>query len=88
MELQEQEIKFPVDWTYRVIVVSSKEEAVVAAIKQIMLKFGVLDDLKLANVSSSGTYKTYSFRKQLNCREEMENIANSVSDIDGVKVVI
>ncbi len=87
-EMNEQEIKFPVDWTYRVIIESAKESTVVPEIEKLMKEFGVLDDLKNTSVSSSGTYKTFAFSKQLANKEEMENIANTIHALDGVKVVI
>lgn len=84
----EQEIKFPLDWTYRIIIESAKEASVLPEIKKLMVEFGVQSELKATSVSSSGTYKTFSFSKNLSSREEMENIANTIHALDGVKVVI
>jgi putative lipoic acid-binding regulatory protein len=84
----EQEIKFPVDWTYRIIIESVKEAVVIPEIKKLMAEFGVTDELKATSVSSSGTYKTFAFTKLLASHEEMENIANTIHALDGVKVVI
>ena len=87
-ETAEQEIKFPVDWTYRIIIESIKESQVVPEIKKLMQKFNVTDELKSTSISSSGTYKTFAFTKTLSSHEEMENIANTIHAVDGVKVVI
>ncbi|MBQ9788893.1 MAG: DUF493 family protein [Lentisphaeria bacterium] len=87
-EMKEQEIIFPVDWTYRVIIESAKEDKVIPELKKLLQQFGVLDDLKNTSVSTSGTYKTFAFSKQLGSHEEMENIANTIHALDGVKVVI
>jgi putative lipoic acid-binding regulatory protein len=84
----EQEIKFPVDWTYRIIIESVKESTVIPEIKKLMKDFGVKDELKPASVSSSGTYKTFAFGTTLYSHEEMEKIANTIHALDGVKVVI
>ena len=87
-EMKEQEIIFPVDWTYRVIIESAKEDKVIPELKKLLQQFGVLDELKNTSVSTSGTYITFAFSKQLASHEEMENIANTIHALDGVKVVI
>ena len=51
-EMKEQEIIFPVDWTYRVIIESAKEDKVIPELKKLLLAL----DFQVVNTRNEADY--------------------------------
>ena len=71
---QKQELRFPVDWEFRVIVETAKAE-------QPPLLHNGLN-------SSSGRYQTFKAPATLISREMMEALAADLAAVEGVKFVL
>lgn len=87
MNEQQQELHYPVNWTYR-IVVDTNNKTVVEEVKKVLQSFGFEGILIEGDVSGTGKYRSYRSDVVFDSREMMEALSSSLSGIDGVKFVL
>lgn len=82
------ELKYPVQWNFRIIAVAAKADSVFEEVQKVMARCKVVTPLQLAAKSKEGTYQTMTFAAELASHTEMEILDTALKSIDGVKVVI
>ena len=85
---QKQELRFPVDWEFRVIVETAKAEAARPALAAVLEKYEQPPLLHNGLNSSSGGYQTFKAPATLISREMMEALAADLAAVEGVKFVL
>lgn len=83
-----QELKFPVDWEYRIIVEADKLEAARAAIGQCLREHGVSAAVHEGLRSEGGRYRTLKAPVVLTGREMMNALSAALAAVDGVKFLL
>ena len=78
-----QELKFPVDWEYRIIVEADKLEAARAAIGQCLREHGVSAAVHEGLRSEGGRYRTLKAPVVLTGREMMNALSAALAAVDG-----
>ena len=84
---KEPEIKFPVDWDYRVIVETAKADAydkIIAVLKEYGINVKPEKDAK----SSGGKYQAYQIPVIFDSREMMDSLSSKLAAVDGVKFIL
>ena len=82
------ELKYPVEWNFRIIAVASQTDSVFAEVQKVMARSKITKPLELTSKSKEGTYQTMTFSAELASHTEMEIIDGALKAIPGVKVVI
>ena len=85
---QKQELRFPVDWEFRVIVETAKAEAARPALAAVLEQYEQPPLLHNGLNSSSGRYQTFKAPATLISREMMEALAADLAAVEGVKFVL
>ncbi len=83
-----QELKFPVEWEFRVMFESTAEEGVRAALETLLAADGFDPAVKDGLNSSTGKYRTLKFAVELSSREMMNDFSARIAAIPGVKFVL
>lgn len=82
------ELKYPVEWNFRIIAVAAQADSVFAEVQKVMARSKVTKPLELTSKSKEGTYQTMTFSAELASHTEMEILDGALKAIPGVKVVI
>ena len=82
------EIIFPVDWQFRIVVVAETAAATREILGKVLKDHGVLNPLTDGAVSSGGKYRTFLVSVLLTGREMMNQLAQELADVPGVKIVL
>ena len=82
------ELKYPVEWNFRIIAVAAQADSVLAEVQKVMSRSKVTKPLELTSKSKEGTYQTMTFSAELASHTEMEILDGALKAIPGVKVVI
>ena len=85
---RQQEIRFPVDWEFRVIVESAEAEAARSALVAVLEKYEQPPLLHDGLNSSGGRYRTFKAPATLTSQEMMERLAADLAAVKGVKFVL
>jgi putative lipoic acid-binding regulatory protein len=84
---EKQEINFPVDWSYRVIVDAANENCC-AAIADLLKEYGVEAKLEKKDKSANGKYQAYRLPVLFDSKEMMEDLSRRLAKVDGVKFLL
>ena len=82
------ELKYPVEWNFRIIAVAAQADNVFAEVQKVMARSKITKPLELTSKSKEGTYQTMTFSAELASHTEMEILDGALKAIPGVKVVI
>ena len=82
------ELKYPVEWNFRIIAVAAQTASVSDEVKKVMARCKVTKPLEMTSKSKEGTYQTMTFSAELGSHTEMEILDTALKSIPGVKVVI
>lgn len=82
------ELKYPVEWNFRIIAVAAQADSVFAEVQKVMARSKITKPLELTSKSKEGTYQTMTFSAELASHTEMEILDGALKAIPGVKVVI
>ncbi len=85
---QSQEIRFPVDWEFRIIVEAEKAEAAKPRIVDCLERREIVPAIHEGLGSSGGRYTSFKVPVLLTGREMMNRLAAELAAIDGVKFVL
>lgn len=81
-----QEISFPVDWTFRIIIAADadcREE-----LRRIFAGFGMTPELAEGRSSSSGKYRTLVAPVRIDSRRTLDELPKLLAAVPGVKTVL
>jgi len=87
MSEKEQEIEFPVTWSYRIIVDAANKDCP-AAILDALKEYGFESKLEKKDKSSSGKYQAYRVQVVFDSQEMMDDLSKKISEVDGVKFML
>lgn len=82
------ELKYPVEWNFRIIAVASQTASVADEVKKVMARCKITKPLDFTSKSKEGTYQTMTFAAEIQSHTEMEILDTALKAISGVKVVI
>ena len=82
------ELKFPVDWTYRIIVSAEGRESAANEIKGILAKHSVTSPLVDGNESSSSRFFSMRVTVHFEDKVSMELLSSELSHIKHVKFLL
>jgi putative lipoic acid-binding regulatory protein len=83
---ENKEIKFPVEWQYRIICDSKVD--VTDDLVGVLKSFGVDKLPKAANTSKGGKYQSYGVTVLFHDKETMHLMAAQIGKVNGVKMVL
>ena len=81
------ELKFPLDWHYRIIT-DAKSDCVVDDLKKVLALHGVNEDLKAGKESKNGNYRTYSVKVIFNSKDELRTLSDALNAVKDVKFLL
>jgi putative lipoic acid-binding regulatory protein len=84
--LKEQEISFPVEWSFRIICDCKID--VSDGLCAVLKSFGINEAPKIANQSSGGKYQSFSVKATFQDKPSMDLMANQLRSVNGVKIVL
>jgi putative lipoic acid-binding regulatory protein len=87
MDDKNQEIQFPVDWSYRLIT-NADDKNCYDAILAVLKKYGINSKPEKNSKSSSGKYQAYKLQVVFESKEIMDNLSLELSAVDGVKFIL
>lgn len=82
------ELKFPVDWEFRIVVESAKADAAQKAIEACLESQGIDSPVTEGRGSESGRYRTLRAETTLKDREMMNLLSSEFAKVDGVKFLL
>lgn len=82
------ELKFPVDWTYRIIVTAEGRESAATEIRDILAKHSVTSPLEDGHESSSSRFFSYRVTVHFNDKVSMELLSTELSQVKHVKFLL
>ncbi|MDD5596975.1 MAG: DUF493 family protein [Victivallaceae bacterium] len=82
-----QEIKFPVDWSYRIIVDAANPNCC-GAIIDLLKESGIKAELEKKDKSANGKYQAYRLPVVFESREMMEDLGRKLAKVAGVKFLL
>ncbi|OGV39406.1 MAG: hypothetical protein A2020_09270 [Lentisphaerae bacterium GWF2_45_14] len=85
---QGQELKFPVDWTYRIIVSSEEKESALAEIKEILAKHAIESPVEEGRGSSKGRFSSLRVKVHFEDKVSMELLSTELSQVKHVKFLL
>lgn len=85
---QKQELKFPVDWEFRIVCESTQTAAVRTAAEIFLKEHNVTPEFSDGLASKGGKYGTLKFPVTLTDRAMMNTLANGLAALPGVKFVL
>ncbi|QSH40203.1 DUF493 domain-containing protein [Lentisphaerota bacterium ZTH] len=84
---REQEIEFPVDWNYRVVVDTANVKCL-DKLCQVLRRNGFEAVPELKEKSKTGKYQSYRISVVFENRDIMEKLSKELSAVDGVKFLL
>ncbi len=87
MSEKEQKIKFPIDWSYRIIVDKAKTDCCDKII-ELLKEYGIDSKPEKKSKSSGGKYQAYKILVIFESQEIMNTLSSKLSAIDGVKFLL
>ena len=81
-----QEIIFPVDWTFRIIVAADTDCR--DELRRIFAGFGMTPELAEGRNSSSGKYRTLVAPVRIDSRRTLDTLPELLAAVPGVKTVL
>lgn len=88
LKINGRELKFPVDWEYRVVVESDKADAALEAIGKCLESHGIFSKVTEGLRSEGGRYRTLRTAVTLKDREQMNRLSADLGKVDGVKFLL
>jgi len=88
LKINGRELKFPVDWEYRVVVESDKADAAREAIGKCLESHGIFSKVTEGLRSGGGRYRTLRAAVTLKDREQMNRLSTDLGKVDGVKFLL
>ena len=88
MKIQGQELKFPVDWEYRIIVDAAREGSVRNEVEETLRAHGVSPKVQEGLHSEGGRYRTLKVPATLLDRGMMDTLSADLAKIEGVKFLL
>lgn len=88
LKIKGKELKFPVDWEFRIVVESAKEEAARKAVAECLASHGVAADITDGLRSGGGRYQTLRAAVTLKDREMMNSLSADLAKVDGIKFLL
>lgn len=82
------ELKFPLDWTYRIIVTAEGSESAAEEIRGILAKHSVTAPLTKGNESSSSRFISYRVKVHFKDKVSMELLSTELSQVKHVKFLL
>jgi len=82
------ELKFPLDWEFRVILDGARAEAAREAVLAVFHEFGLAPASGFGEQSATGKYRALRLGCNIDSRETLEAISARLSQIDGVKFLM
>ncbi|MDD2404305.1 MAG: DUF493 family protein [Victivallaceae bacterium] len=83
-----QELKFPVDWEFRIVTEQDKHPGVFNELSKVLTSFRICAPLKTGRESSGGKYLTCMVKVSFPDRQYMESVSAALAKVPGVKMVI
>jgi putative lipoic acid-binding regulatory protein len=87
MDDKNQEIQFPIDWSYRIIT-DAADESCYDAIVAVLKKHGIESKPEKNSKSSSGKYQAYKLPVVFESKEMMDTLSLELSAVEGVKFIL
>ena len=87
MAEEKQKIKFPCDWSYRIIV-DSANEACPKLISKLLGSYGITTKPEKKDKSSNGKYQTYRVSVVFDSQKMMTELSSELAAIDGIKFML
>ncbi|MFA6714523.1 MAG: DUF493 family protein [Victivallales bacterium] len=84
---EKQEIKFPAEWSYRIIVDAANPDCCNAII-DLLKEYGVKAELEKRDKSANGKYQAYRLPVVFESREIMEDLSKRLAKVNGVKFLL
>ncbi|MDR0932202.1 MAG: DUF493 domain-containing protein [Victivallales bacterium] len=88
LKIRGKELKFPVDWEFRIVVESDREGAVKTEIKSCLKKHQLDTDVHAGNRSGSGRFVTLKVATTLQDRKTLDTLSANFAQIEGVKFLL
>ena len=88
LKFKGEELKFPVDWEFRIVAESAKADAVCKAAGACLASHGIDSPLTEGRGSGGGRYLTLRVDVVLKDRETMNLLSAELAKIDGVKFLL
>lgn len=88
MKIHGEELKFPVDWEYRIIVEAVQEENVRQEVEKCLKSHGISTAIHEGLHSEGGRYRTLKVAVTLHDREMMNALSAELAKIEGVKFLL
>ena len=84
--LQNAELKFPRDWEYRIIIAEAARPIAEEGIADVLMGRKVA--VSVGETSRTGAYSTIVVKLRVNSKSEMEELANKLTKVTGVKFLL
>ena len=82
------ELKFPLDWTYRIIVTAEGRESAVNEIRGILAKHSIVSPLEDGRESSASRFFSYRVKAHFEDKVSMELLSAELSQVKHVKFLL
>lgn len=86
--MADEELKYPLEWTFRIVVVKASAEDVRREVAVVAEKYDVPCELSDGLVSSNGSYVTIKFPVVVRDRDMFVGIGDDLGAIKGVKYLL
>lgn len=80
------ELKFPLDWEYKLIALDTPEMG--TSIAEVLKKQGFGSAPTAGNRSKNGRYRTFHVQARIDSRESLDSLARALSACPGVKFLL
>ena len=87
-QVQQAQIEFPVEWTFRIILESAAAAAALPVLRMVFAGFGKNPELVEGRGSAGGKYATWQAQVTLADRRELEELPKQLSQVPGVRMVL
>ena len=85
-KLKNAELKFPRDWEYRIIIAEAARPIAEEGIADVLMGREVA--VSAGETSRTGAYGTIVIKLRVNSKNEMEELANKLTKVTGVKFLL
>ncbi len=82
-----EELKFPVQWHYHIITLSSDSECK-GRLQAVLNEFDPTVTLSLGKVSAEGKYQSFRATVEFDSKEQMETLSTQLNSVEGVKFLL
>lgn len=82
-----EELKFPVEWHYHIVALADDPRCEFE-LERILKEFSPGTELKAAQLSSSGKYRSFHASVTFGDRESMETLSSKLAAVEGVKFLL